>query len=93
MPTRTERVETRVTPQEAARLRFAANLARTSLSSFVIGAAVERAEQVIASHSQTLVPGDYFDQLLEALDQTPHVLPGLSRAVQRAKRQGRRPER
>lgn len=91
MATRTERIEARVTPAEAARLRYAANLERTSLSSFVVAAAVDQAEQVITSRSETVVPGDYFERLLEALEEPPRILPGLSQAVERAKRQGRRP--
>ncbi len=38
------------------------------MSAFVLGAAAERAEEVIASASATVVPSDYFDQLWDALD-------------------------
>ncbi|MBI4305416.1 MAG: DUF1778 domain-containing protein [Chloroflexi bacterium] len=88
MATRTERIEARATPDEAARIRYAAGLQRVSLSSFVVIAAASRAEEVIASHSETIVPAEYFNHLLEALDEPPRVLPGLASAVDRARRQG-----
>lgn len=91
LATRTERIEARVSEDVAARIRYAADLEQVSLSSFVITAAARRAEDIIASRSETLVPGEYFQHLLKALDEPPRALPGLTRAVERARRQGRRP--
>ena len=51
-------------------------------------AAIERADEVIAEATTTVVPGDYFDSLLAALDR-PSPAPGLARAARRARRSGR----
>jgi uncharacterized protein (DUF1778 family) len=39
------------------------------MSSFMVSAAMQRANEVIAAQSATVVPADYFDQLLAALDE------------------------
>ncbi len=65
---RTSRIELRAEPEREQRIRYAAQLSRQSLSAFVLDAAEERAEQVIAASSATLVPGDFFDELWAALD-------------------------
>ncbi len=83
MATRTDRIETRVAPEENERIRFAADLEHTSVSSFVVQAAVEKADRVIAASAETIVPADYFDQLLAALDASPSLLAGLRRAAER----------
>ena len=41
------------------------------------------AEQVIDEHGSTLVPSDYFDRLLAALDERPQVIPELAAASRR----------
>jgi len=61
------RLNFRVRPETEARLRAAAAVSNQSLTDFVISAAEERADEVLATH--TLVPAEYFAKLLEALDQ------------------------
>ncbi|HEV2886063.1 MAG TPA: DUF1778 domain-containing protein [Jatrophihabitans sp.] len=60
------RLNFRVRPDTEHRLRAAAAATDQSLTDFVISAAEARANEVLASH--TLVPADYFDQLIAALD-------------------------
>lgn len=84
MGRRTDRIEARVEPERAERIRYAAELSRTSVSAFVVDAAFEKAERVIAEQRETVVPPDFFDSLLEALDEPPQVVPALKRAVDRA---------
>lgn len=79
---RTDRVEARIDPDSAARIRFASDLTHQSMSGFMVAAAVERAEYVIAEHAYTTVPSDYFDKLLAALDTPVEPMPALSRAVE-----------
>lgn len=81
MATRTDRVEARVEPERAERIRFASTLLHQSMSSFMVDAAADRAEQVIADHAYTAVPSDYFDKLLAALDEPAQPIPALARAV------------
>ncbi len=79
MVSKTARIELRAAPEREQRIRYAAKLSRQSLSSFVLDAAAERAEQVIASSSATVVPSDFFDDLWDALDSAPRPNAALSR--------------
>lgn len=83
MATRTERIEARVDPDRAARIRSAAELAHASVSAFVIDAAVERAERILVEHHTTTVPSEFFDRLLVALDEAPVVDPSIEKAAKR----------
>lgn len=82
---KTERIEARVEPARAERIRYAAELSNTSMSAFVVDAAAQRAEDVIARHAETLVPADFFESLLSALDEGARV-PALQKAAKRARR-------
>lgn len=86
MSTRSARIELRADPQRERRIRYAAELSHQSMSSFVLDAAAERAEQVIASSNATGVPADFFDALWAALDEPPRPNAALRRRA-RASRQ------
>jgi uncharacterized protein (DUF1778 family) len=81
MSSRSERIEARIAPERAERIRFASSLSHTSISSFVVEAASEKAEKVIAETSYTVVPDDYFDALLRALDEPAQPIEALHRAA------------
>jgi uncharacterized protein (DUF1778 family) len=83
---KTERIEARVEPATAERIRFATSLRHTSVSRFMVEAAAEKAEQVIAEAGHTEVPSEYFDRLIDALDAPAEVIPALQRAVAAAAR-------
>lgn len=85
MAVKSDRLEARVSPVQRARLEWAANICGTSVSAFVVDAAVERAEELVAAHMSTVVPADYFDRLVAALDE-PDRAPTLAKAAQRVKR-------
>ncbi len=89
MGVKTERVEARLSREQLNRIEQAADFAGESMSSFIVAAAVDRAEELIAAHTATVVPSDYFDQLLAALDDPPEPSPHLSAAAKRARRQRR----
>ena len=84
--TRTSRIELRADPERERRIRYAADLEHQSLSAFVLDAAAERAEQVIASASATAVPSDFFDQLWEALDAPGRPSPTLQERARAQRR-------
>jgi uncharacterized protein (DUF1778 family) len=84
MPVRTERLEARVAPDEAATIRRAAALENVSASSFVVSSAMKRAEEVISSRQATAVPPDFFDRLLESLEKPGLVIPALAKAAKHA---------
>jgi uncharacterized protein (DUF1778 family) len=86
MPVRTERLEARVAPEEAAAIRRAAALENVSASAFVVSSAVKRAEEVIASRQATAVPPDFFDRLLRSLEKPGVVIRPLARAAKRARK-------
>ncbi len=77
---RTQRVEARIEPDRAHRIRFASTLSNSSMGAFLVEAASVRAEQVIAEHHYTSVPSDYFDSIVEALDAPPTVMPRMAKA-------------
>ena len=87
MAVKTDRVEARVSPEERARIERAASTAGLSVSAFMVGAAVERADE-ISAEATTTVPADYFDGLLAALDE-PAQAPRLAQAAKRARRSPR----
>lgn len=83
MAVKTDRMEARVSPEERERIERAASVSGLSTSAFMVGAAVERAEAVIAEATTTTVPADYFDELLAALDE-PERAPRLAKAAKNA---------
>ena len=88
MAVKSDRLEARVSPEQRARLELAAGLAGVAVSAFVIDAAVERADELVAAQMSTAVPADYFDRLVAALDE-PERAPGLAKAARRAERRPR----
>lgn len=88
MATKSERVEARLSPEERDRIERAASFEGQSVSAFIVEAAVERAGQVLAEHTITVVPPDYFDRLVTALDD-PEPAPRLRSAARRATRRSR----
>lgn len=81
--TKTARIELRAAPEQEQRIRSAAGLVNQSMTAFMLAAAVERADAVIATWSTTTVSPEFFDQLLQALDQPPTPNQELAGAVQR----------
>jgi uncharacterized protein (DUF1778 family) len=68
---RTERIELRAQPARARRIRQAARVQGQTLSTFMLEAASERAEQVLASVGTTVVRSAFFDKLWAALELPP----------------------
>jgi uncharacterized protein (DUF1778 family) len=66
-PSTTARLNFRVRPETEQRLRAAADALGLTLTDFVIAAAELRADDVLAT--RTVVPEDFYDALLRALDQ------------------------
>lgn len=81
MGNRTEQVSARIDPARMARIRYASALRSTTVSAFIVDAAYQKAEAVIDEHRTTLVPSDYFDRLIAALDEPPRVIPELATAA------------
>jgi len=88
MAAKAERLEARLTSTQRRQIEHAAKLAGESVSSFVVLAALDRADIVVRDMTSTVVPAAYFDQLLASLDE-PDEAPRLLRAVRDADRHGR----
>jgi uncharacterized protein (DUF1778 family) len=88
MPAKTDRIETRVSADEKRQIDRAAALEGRTVSAFIVSAAVERAHEVLATRDATIVPADYFDRLLAAID-VPDSAPRLRRAARAAGRSSR----
>ncbi|HEX3873571.1 MAG TPA: DUF1778 domain-containing protein [Solirubrobacteraceae bacterium] len=81
------RFEFRLRPEAKQQIERAADLVHESASDFVRTAAEERAGEVLREHEYvTVVPAEYFDRLLAALDEEPHPSPALARAADRSRR-------
>jgi uncharacterized protein (DUF1778 family) len=76
---RTARIELRAEPEREERIRYAATLAHQSVSSFVLDAAADRADELIAALSVTVVPDEFFETLLDALERPPVMNEALAR--------------
>lgn len=88
MAVKTDRLEARLSADERERIEQAASVSGVSVSAFVVGAAVERADEIVAATTTTVVPADYFDGLLTALDE-PELAPRLAKAANRSHRASR----
>ncbi len=88
MAVKTDRIESRVSPEERERIERAASMSGLSTSAFMVGAAVERATEIIAEATTTRVPTEYFDELLTALDH-PEPSSRLAAAARQAHRRRR----
>jgi len=81
------RFEFRVRPEAKQQIEHAASLVHESVSDFVRAAAEQRADEVLLDyHVVTVVPADFFDRLLSALDEPPQANAALERAGVRARR-------
>ena len=64
----TARLEMRIPPEKAELIRQAAAARGESVTGFVLQAATRAAEEELAVERETLVPSEFFDRLLLALD-------------------------
>ena len=74
-----DRLEARMSPEQAALIAAAARVRGQSRSSFVVEAAVERADTVLLQHSQTTVAWSQAEEFLSWFDRPAEVVPELKR--------------
>jgi len=70
---RSRRIEARATDDDARLIARAAQLLNTTVSTFTVGAAVEKAESVVARAETTIMPAAQFDAMIAALDDTTPI--------------------
>jgi uncharacterized protein (DUF1778 family) len=83
-----ERLEVWLTSTQHEQIEQAAALAGESVSSFVVLAALDRAETFIGAETSTVVSAAYFDELVASLDK-PAEAPGLARPAREVHLHGR----
>ncbi|GAB7007359.1 hypothetical protein JCM18899A_48340 [Nocardioides sp. AN3] len=71
--TKSARIEARATEEESRVIARAAKLLNATVSSFVVEAAVEKAETVVARADHTMMPAAQFDEMIAALDDTTPI--------------------
>lgn len=67
------RLDLRLEAETKERIERAARLARESTSAFVIHAAAERADHLLARADLTVMPAEQFDEMLASLDVADEV--------------------
>lgn len=88
MNTAAETINMRTDAERKRRLQLAADLVHESLTSFVLSAADEKAERIIADSRSTALPAAFFDEFFDTL--APEPTPALVKAVARHRRTVRR---
>lgn len=83
------RIEMRADVQSEDRIVRAAALEKSSVSAFVLAAALRRADEVLARADVTLMPAEQFDALMASLD-VPDEAPALAAIAARPRRFTRR---
>lgn len=75
---RSARLGLRATPQQELVLRRAADVARKSLTDFILDSACLAAEQTLIDQRLFMVSGQQYSDLMNLLDQPDQPNPGLS---------------
>jgi uncharacterized protein (DUF1778 family) len=70
-------INMRTTTEHKERIRHAAELRHTSLSQFILDAAINRADEVIAEQQVTVLPAAFFDEFYNSLSRPAEAIPAL----------------
>jgi uncharacterized protein (DUF1778 family) len=74
---RRHRLEVRVTPEQDALIRQAANLEDTTVTAFVLDTVTTRARKVIKQNQDLILSNDAFDRFIAELDKPAEPVPEL----------------
>ena len=77
------RIEVRVTPEQDAVIRQAAELEDTTVTNFVLDTVTARARKVIKANQDLVLSNEAFDRFLAELDRPPEPVPELVRLFKR----------
>lgn len=77
-PKQRHRLEVRVTPEQDALIRQAADLEHESVTSFVLDTVTERARRVIETQSTITLANEAFDRFYATLDEPEVIVPALA---------------
>jgi uncharacterized protein (DUF1778 family) len=76
-PPRRHRLEVRVTPEQDALIRQAADLEDTTVTAFVLDTVTSKARRVVKQHQDLLLSNDAFDRFIAELDRPARSVPEL----------------
>ena len=71
------RIEVRVTPEQNALIRQAADIEDNTVTSFVLKTVTARAKRVVTEHHDIVLSNESFDRFLAELDTPAQVVPEL----------------
>lgn len=80
-PTRTEKLDLRLTPDAKRTLNMAASAAGRSVSEFVLESALAHAEETLADRRRFGLDAERWEAFLTALDAPPRQMPELERLM------------
>jgi uncharacterized protein (DUF1778 family) len=75
--TRRHRLEVRVTPEQDALIRQAADLEETTVTAFVLDTVTTRAKGVVKQHQDLVLSNQAFDRFITELDKPAEAVPEL----------------
>lgn len=76
-PSRRHRLEVRVTPDQDALIRQAADLEGTTVTTFVLDTVTSKAKRVVKQHQDLILSNDAFDRFIAELDKPARPVPEL----------------
>lgn len=76
-PSRRHRLEVRITPEQDALIRQAADLQDTTVTAFVLDAVTTRAKRMVKQHRDLVLSNDAFDRFISELDKPAKPVPEL----------------
>ena len=77
------RIEVRVTPEQDALIRQAADIEDTTVTGFVLDTATSRARRVIREHEDLVLSNEAFDRFMAELDKPAKPVPELVELFER----------
>jgi uncharacterized protein (DUF1778 family) len=87
---RRQRLEVRVSSEQDALIRQAADLEHRTLTAFVLETVTERARAVVRDHQDLVLSGEAFERFLAELDKPPEPVPELVELFARYPRTAKR---
>ncbi len=76
-PSRRHRLEVRVTPEQDALIREAADLEDTTVTAFVLDTVTSKARRVVKQHQDLVLSNQAFDRFIAELDKPATPVPEL----------------
>ena len=76
-PSRRHRLEVRVTQEQDALIRQAADLEETTVTAFVLDTVTSRAKRVVKQHQDLVLSNEAFDRFIVELDKPAKPVPEL----------------